>query len=1395
MVRSLLGDLIARTKQEDAAKQPPSSLSDNAVERRPQGPTRRTSSHQERRILRTGNKGYSKEEDDTDRKNRAKRKHQVVNFDTEDDADDDDDDSLYRDDEKEDDRKHVKEEEKSQEDNSVDSQNLLQQHHEDYSAAFSAIYGPPTVPVAATVSEAYLSTLQEVMVPNQNIPPVLNYSTPDERKQPRFLRKRNRKTKAWETHQETPEQALDRFHRQERANERITIEARWKSRPFDLRQEEDVGGAIYRRAKRQLKEKVMREVKEKRIKEGFEAARKAQEIANAKASKDDEDSVQEQQDVLDRLTQSSMDATSTTRTLRTSGEYTSGDDMEDVWTNDDTTVSYRDSMDYWEYGLSVPREQDLEFQYNLPDLKPQLRSGEVLRDPDAHDKGLRLSAGQLRFMQSDGHDQRNWRPAYLNSNMPQCPRFFHYRKLQNLAVRHLCGGSLGENTRQEDHSLRLLFSPVLHDQRITLAQFSNARTLLRLSHQLGCNALLFAKNVWSNPIETARELCLLPQSALESHLLAGRSMEPNAIKLFMNNRRLAVLRKYRIKSRPWRHTRKEMEASVKEDAEKDVPAETAATRATEDSVEAMLVAATPVTELKDEGTMEDLGKAGVQVTQGKDPITDSDAIRINTDMGQKNDSESVGEGTTVGGVIIDLQTVESKSAIEHSNICDSPYGSSTNDHTILFPSATFSHIQGTSPTVPQFPLDALAVVFGPPDRHARYHHQDNLVHHHHFQLALSTLLSRAMVIDSDHGSDKLHRQIHTLLEQYIDVADTKGYRRQLLFTRGNTRDMPCVQLFRAIQCYCSFWANGCPRSASLQWLEAKEEVGNGEDALKNDGGDLYGMQHRGPFPIQDLAERMYVFLDKYIQHNGLVRFARPRVIYALTYICHKIPEGAAKILAKPLDDHECPTPLHVLRRVVEYLETNNLILGGKVDRSAAINETGAMRDGELEYIFFEAARKLEEATKASPMNIECHLWRIGMLASCLLLSAGNRIGSGAHRYPSRATRKVYETAGSDPDALDHEIREELPKYEEIAVQLSSAVSALFSLARHHPGEYAHRAVTSFLEWNQVVALLAGGGLEQSIDDITSVHAYHAFLGYLADDSENSQRSAMPYSRSVAFCASELERDPSDIKRWRSLVDVLGPVGIVCKRDDSNRDAHASTCLHCKFTRMPRIFDHDRRDEAGPRWWGRNREWWLSSILKVESTLTRNGPIVGEVVRGLAASNHAAFQAALTTDTCSPVMPCEGAYFGWLPTRERLRQQRQMPSNRVERRISFDKRLPAQACLPVSNADNEHLMSSLLRVNVPKVEIVCYKILLCCHLVGPGHRDVEKSLSELLLRVRSHSTGNQSSPDEWHALEWLYQNASLDIPNLAEYYYGESLNRPVKKPGRTRVVSTKLVTSS
>jgi hypothetical protein len=905
-------------------------------------------------------------------------------------------------------------------------------------------------------------------------------------------------------------------------------------------------------------------------------------------------------------------------------------------------------------------------------------------------------------------------------------------------------------------------------------------------------------------MEVARELCLLPQSTLEAHVLAGRTLNPNFIKDYMKERRLRVMKKFRIKARPWNHTSKDLELTTDASTAEGVSSKTelivlekeSCNNGTGNLVESGRH------EVASEGVKDGGYSAGqaptrvnLEVTQGTVPCDDDDAIPKITHHHGRNTDGSVGAGTSAGGVIIDLQTGESKSGNKDSTLDAFSHGPPTDGETCIVPSTTFSHIPGTSPPVPQFPLDAVSIVYGPVDRHAKYHHQDNFVHHNHFQLAFSTLLSRAVMAEGGQGIDELQQRIQTMLEQYVGISDTKGHRRQFLYTRGKARDIPSVQLYRAIQSHCSFWANGFPRRRGATSLVIKEE-----DTIKREfdqhdlGDDLYAKDEQGPILLREVAEDIYVFLDNCIQHNGLVRFSRLRVIYALAFVCHKLPIGAAKIVAKPLDDHH-PTPIHVLRHACEYLESNNLIRGAKDNESTGVSDEEAMRDGELEYIFFEAAGKLEVAVRAAPIDIDCHLWRIGMLAACLLLSSGNRIGSGAHRYPSRATRRTYETVDPDSDILEHEIRLRLPKYEEIAAQLSSAVNALLSLARHQPGEYVHRAVASFLEWSQVVALLAGEILEHSIDDIASIHAYHTFQLYLGDDSESARKSVRVSSKTVPFFASELERDPSDIKRWRNLVDAVGPIGIESSGASSDHDSHACTCLHCQFTRLPRIFDHERREKSGLGWWGQNREWWLASLLKIESSSSRNGPLVGEVVRSLKASDPSTLQDAPEPILLSsPAMPNDRAYSHWLPTRERLRRLRCKIPSRQECMASFDHGLPVSACdrIGLVGADDrtKQRLSSLLHVNSTKVEVMCYKIFLSCHLGGPGDRILEKSVSELLLRGRVDSEVTERSSDEWQALEWLYCVAGLDIPKLAKYYYGESLDKPVKKARRTRVAPRK-----
>ena len=76
------------------------------------------------------------------------------------------------------------------------------------------------------------------------------------------------------------------------------------------------------------------------------------------------------------------------------------------------------------------------------------------------------------------------------------------------------------------------------------------------------------------------------------------------------------------------------------------------------------------------------------------------------------------------------------------------------------------------------------------------------------------------------------------------------------------------------------------------------------------------------------------------------------------------------------------------------------------------------------------------------------------------------------------------------ETVAHELRPCMKKYKEVRIELSTAVKALFILAKYQDSPRAHFAVFSLLEWGQVIGLLVGSQLNEFLNDINKRHAFH-----------------------------------------------------------------------------------------------------------------------------------------------------------------------------------------------------------------------------------------------------------------------------------------------------------------
>ena len=94
--------------------------------------------------------------------------------------------------------------------------------------------------------------------------------------------------------------------------------------------------------------------------------------------------------------------------------------------------------------------------------------------------------------------------------------------------------------------------------------------------------------------------------------------------------------------------------------------------------------------------------------------------------------------------------------------------------TIVKPTCAFMHVAGTTPPIPNFPLDVIGIIFGPVDRHAKFTHPVRL-DETFFKLTLSTLLSRMGAAEGKEERRVISTQIDKLVTEFPKLHLKSGY--------------------------------------------------------------------------------------------------------------------------------------------------------------------------------------------------------------------------------------------------------------------------------------------------------------------------------------------------------------------------------------------------------------------------------------------------------------------------------------------------------------------------------------------------------------------------------------------------------------------------------------------
>jgi hypothetical protein len=696
-------------------------------------------------------------------------------------------------------------------------------------------------------------------------------------------------------------------------------------------------------------------------------------------------------------------------------------------------------------------------------------------------------------------------------------------------------------------------------------------------------------------------------------------------------------------------------------------------------------------------------------------------------------NSSVNNEITTSRGVMDGQTQESTAAATLdgkvlAKLSDESRGA------LITATCLYLHVEGTKPPVPQLPIDPTNVVFGPVDKFANFYHTNVRMDHTVYNSILSSLLARVAKERCDGKASpekKAREQALKLAVEYAAVNENNLHKRFAKHFVSPDADIPLVEFYRGVFALCNFLINGCAQSGvsfrKLSDRTNKLEVLEEEDEWYRSFESPCNERCLVESGFNKVAESLWEFCQTKIFHNGLLRFPKLRIIHALAMICRILPASAAEVLSRPIDEDICRSPIHIFKNTLEHMEAKNMLL----DIGSSLNDAGTtvVRAAELEYIMHDASEFIQDAIVLDPVNVDYHLWYIGCLASCLLLSSGNRISSRANLYPSQKVGPRSFNKGPQ-----HEVRTKLRKYDDVRLEVSTAFKSLLALTHHQASGKAHFAVCTVLEWTQLMGLLVGSSLNDYYDDIKSLHTFHIQQWLLKDTSS----FALNYSRKVEGIRGALihcrylEINPQDLSAWRNLVQCLGPLGMKDDSDVEGQIKQGSTCCRLCDSRW---IDPCRipEDRSCGLWWGEGREWWEESILflappATDDSTSERRRLVESVLLRLRIESSGRGMTATCLASASGISDSEinNKLPDWLPKAGDILVESDVADD--IRSLCHDAQLPKS--FEVILAEKRTAQSpwcNLPQVSSASTEVKAYKIFLLTHMFGPYHPSVKEHI--------------------------------------------------------------------
>ena len=1129
---------------------------------------------------------------------------------------------------------------------------------------------------------------------------------------------------------ETVEEAQRRMERTSRKKHYKQIQMRWKQRSHTVQDEVDYGNAVQHMARRVMK-------KQNR-KQPENDDRKPAALSKPQHDIELNSSDEEQQEALGSLW-----------TAMTPQEETdqSDDEEEKVDPND-----YR-TWDYYQLGYDAPRHDDLkDFYYNH-----HVRQGNTFQmNYKARQERMQIMESEVTLtpVRKDSIRDRPNERHYLEMDLPTTCHtrlhFHHFTCLRAMAARVLVG-SAGKNVELENRLLRDLYS-------------APSRTVGREYHVLsqamehGYDFVVFQSHRWKQRAVAARALGMTtefhhtgPQHrtgySLERHALAkagGIEFRHRLIRLLSDG---------------------------------EVPYEPEATSA----------ANVELVEMSDD-------KMDGNTYPGSSPM-DIDTL-------QRDNREATDEiDLSLGSSHVEREGGE-KDEMKSADVLDETAETSDPDassfRTFLGCQVDYVHKPGTQPPVPSFPLDESGIVLGGEDQFSHVYHNAK-IDDATYSMTMSALLARlgrARLENDKRSIEKIQDQMMTFVDE--SAQDNVIQLEKFHCMRRKRNEQPSALYYRAMMGLCSFVANG---SGKHEFLDRSNTM-NVRNASPLEGWANSGSDDDEPMPAKSdgkvdmkvVAQTIHNYCADCPDSTSLTIFPRIHVITALTLIAKNLPASAAEILSRPFDELSHRTPFDIMRKTLEHLEEKNLL----VDAHTTNIGEETISVGYLEHVVHQATEIFRQASEIDPTDTLCQAWYVSGLAASLLLCSGNAIDSRVNLSPSSKEREEdYGMLFSASDSLtknNHEVRQKMSKFSDVRGRIAMAVKKLIQMAHDQNILIGNLIASSTLEWKQLMALLVG---PRPLEDESAVwldarrlHSHFAVQWAIMENSNETQYmvESMLYDCEASkdsmleFLAKDVENSPSDVLAWKRLAKALGPAGSnVSSR--KRKECKQSKCQDCRRLQKGLNVDHallaDESENANG--WKKDRfSWWDKHVLTLEDTPSTSAT-AKEIYCVSKAIEHQFSKEKITKlsfdanqqnhkidGTNGTFMRCldeisvggnDLIYNTHLDYAQNDRIETMMPKT-FEERIRSGRQAMESSYSVVCEANGGD----------DRVELLCYKIMVTCHLYGISHNFISNGIWHLAQECQG-----ETDTIAWRCLVWLSSNG-LHIPQILHDLYIQANKR-------------------